>query len=141
MLNSCPFCALLKNPESDPTFVYEFEHSFAYLNFEQKAYPGQSILIFKDHYDHLHDVPWNVQHAVLDEMNILTKALLKTFGGFRANHQSLGNQVSHVHWHITPRYHGDLNEGGPPSYMEEERMSEEQFQERAAIVRNAIVDC
>lgn len=139
MTESCVFCDLLKNPQSDSSFITEFDHSVAFLNFEQEAYPGASLLILKDHYDHLHDVPLHIQSSVATEMMILTRAILDVFGGFRANHMSLGNCVPHVHWHIIPRYPNDLNAGGMPDYMKDEvRLSDDAFRERALMLREVI---
>lgn len=135
----CYFCQLLEAPEKDATFIAEFKHSVAFVNFEQEAYPGASILIVKDHYDHLHEMSLELQHAVTSEMNDLTKAILIAFGGFRANHMSLGNGIAHVHWHVIPRYPDDLNAGGMPDYMKDEkRLSDDAFRERARIIRNAL---
>lgn len=116
MLGVCPFCALMKNPRENSTFIAEFENSVAFLNFDQNNYKGQTLLILKEHYGHLHMVPVVLQQKIVPELMTITKALLKAFGGFRANHQSLGNQVAHVHWHITPRYPDDRNSGGPPQH-------------------------
>lgn len=139
MVDGCFFCDLLKTPQENSTFIYEFEYSVAFLNFEQEAYPGASILILKEHYDHLHLVPLDLQKAVITELNILTKAILSAFGGFRVNHMSLGNKVSHVHWHVIPRYPNDLNAGGMPDYLlDEERLSEDEFRNRACAIRSAL---
>jgi diadenosine tetraphosphate (Ap4A) HIT family hydrolase len=112
---TCIFCNLLRDIQSNPTFIAKFDHSVALLNFDQKKYPGQSLLILKDHYDHLHSAPVELLQDVVPEISRLTTAILKAFGGFRANHMSLGNQVTHVHWHVVPRYPNDLNAGGPPT--------------------------
>jgi len=139
MIDGCSFCDLLKSPKDDCTFIHEFEHSVAFLNFEQEAYPGASILIFKEHYDHLHLAPLALQKSVTAEMTDLTAAILKAFGGFRANHMSLGNQVSHLHWHIIPRYPNDLNAGGMPDYLlDEKRLSDDAFREQAKRIRSAL---
>ena len=139
MPDACFFCDLLKNSHEDPTFIAEFEHSVAFLNYEQEAYPGASILIFKDHYDHLHLAPLALQKDVVVEMTELTAAILKAFGGFRANHMSLGNSVSHLHWHVIPRYPNDLNSGGMPDYLlDEKRLSDDAFRARAKVILNVL---
>lgn len=138
---SCPFCLLLKNSHDNPTFIAEFENSVAFLNFDQSSYKGQSLLILKEHHDHLHLVPVALQQKIVPELAKITKALLNAFGGFRANHQSLGNQVAHVHWHVTPRYPGDKNAGGPPQHAPPgaaSKLSDDEYRQLSAKIRSVL---
>jgi len=135
----CPLCELLKDPDKNPTFITEFDHSAAFLYYDQDAYLGRSMLILKEHHDHFHLAPVALQQAIVPEGIKLTTAILKAFGGFRANHMSLGNQVSHIHWHIIPRYPNDLNAGQAPLQSPNEtRLSDARYQEIAAQIRAAL---
>jgi diadenosine tetraphosphate (Ap4A) HIT family hydrolase len=132
MTDLCAFCELLKAPQSHPTFITEFEHSVAFLDFDQEAYPGGSLLILKGHYEHLHLSPISLQQAVIPELVELTTAILKAFGGIRANHMSLGNGIAHIHWYIVPRYPNDLNAGHAPIYKPNyKKLADSEYQEMA----------
>jgi diadenosine tetraphosphate (Ap4A) HIT family hydrolase len=135
----CKLCQSVAAPHSDPTFISEFGHSVAFLSYDQDAYIGRAMLVTKAHYDHWHKVPADLQNNIMTEMTKLTAAILKAFGGFRANHISLGNQVPHVHWHIIPRYPDDLNAGQVPIWSATEtRLPDEKYQEIAAKIRAAL---
>lgn len=41
-------------------------------------------------------------------MSIVTEAAYNAFGADKMNCELLGNGDSHLHWHIFPRYNGDL---------------------------------
>jgi diadenosine tetraphosphate (Ap4A) HIT family hydrolase len=139
MIKLCKFCNLLQLPQNDPTFITEFKNSAAFLDFDQATYRGESLLIFKNHHEHLHLTPEILQQAVVPELINLTTAILKAFGGFRANHLSLGNQVAHVHWHIVPRYPKDVNEGYAPERKSSvQRLSDNEYRLLAANVRSAL---
>ena len=139
MSSACSLCQLLLAVENDPTFIAEFEHSVAFLNSDQDAYRGRAMLVLKAHHEHWHLVPIATQQKIIEEGNHLTAAILKAFGGRRANHMSLGNQVPHVHWHIIPRYPGDLNAGNAPIHSPmQNKLSDRQYQEIAADVRTAL---
>jgi len=139
MTEPCPFCTLLRSPQRDATFIAEFEHSVAFLDYDQESYVGRTLLILKQHHDHLHCTPIALQQAVAVEMTRLTTALLTTFGGIRANHLSLGNQVAHLHWHIVPRYPGDLNEGYAPQHNpSSQRLGDDEYKQLAARIRQTL---
>ena len=139
MSASCYFCDLLKASQDDPTFIAEFENSVAFLNFDQSGYAGQSVLILKQHHEHMHLIPVPLQQAVIPELARLTAAILKALGGFRANHQSLGNQMAHMHWHIVPRYQGDRNAGAAPLHLPFEKWPDDAYRQRAAHIRAALL--
>lgn len=139
MADPCIFCTLLQVPQNAPTFIAEFEHTAAFLDYDQEAYPGRSILVLKNHHDHLHLVPVALQQAIVPELVNLTTAILSEFGGTRANHQSLGNQVPHVHWHIIPRRPGDLNAGHAPQYtVPDKKMPDDGYRDYAARIRSGL---
>ena len=136
MEKTCAVCILLKAPQDHPTFIAELEHSVAFLDFDQETYRGGALLILKEHHEHLHLTPIDLQKAVVPELANVTAAILKAFGGFRANHMSLGNQTAHVHWYIVPRYPNDLNAGHmPQKSANPKKLSEDEYKEMAACIR------
>jgi len=136
MTDACALCRLLRAADSDPTFIAEFDHSFAFLYYDQDAYLGRSMLVIKEHHEHFHLAPVVLQQALVPEGIKLTTAILKAFGGFRANHMSLGNQVAHLHWHVIPRYPNDLNTGHAPIHSQTEtRLPDSEYQKIAGEIR------
>ncbi len=108
----CPFCHLVGQLDHSARLT-EFEHSVAFLHQDQ-SYLGRSLLILKRHCDHLHEVPEQLLAPFNREMRQLADALFSLLQPDRLNYAMLGNHVSHVHWHIIPRYQGDPNWGNWP---------------------------
>lgn len=134
----CPLCQTLQHAAQDPTFIAEFAHSTAFLYWDQDAYPGRTMLVAKNHHEHLHLTPRDEQISIYDDMTRLTHAILSAFGGFRANHMSLGNQAPHLHFHIVPRYPGDLNAGNAPIHSHNERrLTDNEYRAMAEKIRAA----
>ncbi len=110
----CEFCTLTKIKD-EPTRIHEFPNSVAYVDYEQKEYPGSAILILKKHYDHAHEIPAKILHAFMNERTLLAKALLKIYPkAIRINYANLGNGISHVHEYLVVRYPDDPNNGKSP---------------------------
>lgn len=138
-MNDCPFCALISDADR-PNKIVEFTYSIAYLNLDQ-SYRGKTIVVFKEHFDTLLEVPKDIFDAANAEMLKIASALDKAFVPDRLNFAILGNVVPHVHWHIVPRYKADPNWGGPPWPIRQRYYaSDTEFKELVAIVRSALED-
>jgi diadenosine tetraphosphate (Ap4A) HIT family hydrolase len=90
----------------DPEFVTELSESYVVLADEQ-AYRGYCILFLKDHHEHLVRLPLGRQLRLYEDVARVGGALARELAPLRLNYACLGNLVTHVHWHVTPRYPDD----------------------------------
>lgn len=108
MADDCIFCRI---SEGDlPAFrIYEDENTLAFLDAEPVS-KGHTLVIPKEHTEDIHgalemDYMWETVVKVAD-------ALKEAFepGGLNITQNSgeeAGQEVFHLHFHITPRYGGD----------------------------------
>jgi diadenosine tetraphosphate (Ap4A) HIT family hydrolase len=90
----------------NPDFVAELQESYVTLADEQ-AYRGYCILLLKDHQEHLADLPVERQVRLYEDVARVAAALRRELAPRRINYACLGNLLTHVHWHVTPRYPDD----------------------------------
>ena len=107
---TCPLC---DRPKNYPYLVHEFKNSRLFLG-EHQFYQGYCVLVTKDHYKEMTDIPEDIRAEVFSEMMISSKLIEKTFKPTKMNMCSLGNVVPHVHWHFFPRYAADPDFKNPP---------------------------
>ncbi|GAB7018982.1 HIT family protein [Halostagnicola bangensis] len=95
--------------------VYEDETTIAFLDANPLA-PGHTLVIPKEEYERLNDVPDDVAtdlyatiHRLVPEVEESVDADASTVA-FN-NGEAAGQEVPHVHCHIVPRFEGD---GGGP---------------------------
>ena len=112
---SCPLCERVKLTEAGkyPYLIHEFKHSYLMLG-EHQFYNGYSVLILKEHFREMTDLPDHISTEFFQEMMTASKAIEKAFGPKKMNMCSLGNVVDHVHWHFFPRYANDPEFFDPP---------------------------
>ncbi len=112
---ACPLCDRLKlsGDKKYPYLIHEFKNSYLYLG-EHQFYRGYCVLVTKDHYKEMTDIPEEQRIEVFQEMMIASKLIEKTFSPNKMNMCSLGNVVPHVHWHFFPRYISDRDFKNPP---------------------------
>ena len=99
---------LVKNP----WFVRELEESYLVLSDEQR-YTGWSILLLKDHHEHLVRLPVERQLRLFGDVAKAAAAVQKAFSPQRLNYECLGNTLAHIHWHVIPRYSWDPQPKSP----------------------------
>lgn len=112
---SCALCERVEATKqgSYPFLVHEFKHSYLYLG-EHQFYEGYCILVSKNHYREMTDMPESERNEFFQEMMTVHKLLDKTFSFKKMNMESLGNVVDHIHWHFFPRYADELYFKNPP---------------------------
>jgi len=105
---ACPACDRLDRiaRNADPEFVATLSESHVVLADEQ-LYRGYCILFLRDHAEHLTDLSLERQGRVWDDVARVAAAVRKVVEPVRLNYASLGNFVTHVHWHVIPRHADD----------------------------------
>ena len=132
---SCPLCEKnqLTRHGHSPYLIHEFNNSFLYLG-DHQYYAGYSVLVTKDHYREMTDIPLHVRSEVFQEMMKSHEVIEKVFRPKKMNMCSLGNVVDHIHWHFFPRYADDQNFKNPPwlqmHLFHEEKISFDLINER-----------
>lgn len=112
---SCPLCdrVALTQENKYQYLIHEFKNSYLMLG-EHQFFQGYSVLVSKDHYREMTDIPTPVNGEIFQEMMKASKAIELAFQPKKMNMCSLGNVVDHVHWHFFPRYENDPQFFDPP---------------------------
>ncbi len=106
----CIFCAIVegKIPSSK---VYEDEHVFAFMDIAP-ANPGHLLIIPKQHYRNIFDMPAEVGSKIMEAAVPLAAAIRKALNPdglnlFQSNEAAGFQTVFHFHLHLIPRWEGD----------------------------------
>lgn len=112
---NCPLCERVNLTKAGnyPYLIHEFKNSYLMLG-EHQFFEGYSVLVLKEHFREMTDLPKSLQAEFFEEMMISSKAIENAFGPKKMNMCSLGNVVDHVHWHFFPRYENDPQFTDPP---------------------------
>jgi len=136
-VRECTFCNLITDKDN-PTWIADMKYSVALLNLEQ-TYRGRCLVVLKQHYDNLLDVPKELFDQLNMEMLRLASAIKQAWSPDRLNFAILGNEVSHVHWHVIPRYEADPNWGRPPWPIPKRTyLSQSEYRELAGMLRTIL---
>ncbi|WP_332695575.1 HIT family protein [Halalkalibacter lacteus] len=83
--------------------VVELKTSTLYLNKDQ-THLGRCILAFHTHKKELFQLSNIELHSFMEELSKVAKALQEAFNPQKINYAIYGDLVSHLHFHIVPKY-------------------------------------
>lgn len=109
-MNDCIFCKIAKK-EIPADIIYEDETSLAFLDITP-INPGHVLLIPKNHYENLYELPENI---LIKMTPTIKKIAIALKNGVNAeginlgmnNESPAGQIVFHAHFHIMPRFSND----------------------------------
>ena len=108
MPNDCIFCQIA-NGETEAEIVFEDDVSLAFLDF-RPLFPGHSLLIPREHYEAIWDLPDELLDPIARNTRMLAAAVREAMGAqgaFVANNNIVSQSVPHFHIHIAPRNRKD----------------------------------
>ncbi len=105
---TCLFCKVA-SAEMPARLVFEDEISLAFLD-HRPVFPGHCLLIPKEHYETLTDLPENLIGPFFRNVQLLSSAVesaLEAHGTFVAMNNRVSQSVPHLHTHVVPRRRKD----------------------------------
>jgi histidine triad (HIT) family protein len=136
-MEDCIFCQIVAGDIPSRT-VYEDDTTMAFLDANPLA-PGHTLVVPKDHYGTLQDLPADLAADVFATLHRVTgtaEATVEADGSNVAfnNGETAGQEIPHVHGHVVPRFEGDG--GGPIHAIAGKRpdLSDEELDDIAADV-------
>ena len=127
---SCKFCEIASHVLSS-AIVFEDSVSLAFLD-NRPLFPGHTLLVPKQHYETLEDLPAEVVGAFFTNVQVLARAVesgMNAEGSFVAVNNRVSQSVPHLHVHIVPRRKKDGLRGffwPRQKYKDEAEMAESQ---------------
>lgn len=106
----CIFCEIVAG-NIPAVKVYEDEHVFAFMDIAP-ANPGHTLVIPKQHYRNLYDMPTEVGSKIMQAAILIANAIRTALNPdglnlFQSNEAAGFQTVFHFHLHIIPRWEGD----------------------------------
>lgn len=109
-MTDCIFCKIIAR-EIPASIIYEDDSSIAFLD-TRPINPGHTLLVPKEHYKNLYDMPDELLSSFMPAIKKLAIAIKKAVGADGINigmnnDGAAGQIVMHHHTHIIPRYSND----------------------------------
>ena len=124
-MEECLFCKIVKG-ELPSSKIYEDGDTLAFLD----LFPvnkGHSLVIPKEHYETIFDVPSDILSKVSSVMKNVADAVKKGVNAdgisiAQSNGKDAGQVIPHIHFHVMPRFKDDGLKLWPQGKYEEGEM-------------------
>jgi histidine triad (HIT) family protein len=138
--DDCAFCRIAAGERDAASVVLEEPHAVAFLD-HRPLFPGHSLLIPRQHYETLADLPRDEIEPFFATAQRLSRAVPEAMGkpgSFVAMNNVVSQSVPHLHVHVVPRKPKDGLRGffwPRQKYESEQQMADARDAVRAALER------
>ncbi len=115
-MTDCIFCKIIKG-EMSCNKIYEDDKVLAFLD-TAPVNKGHTLVVPKEHYEDIQTIPENLLCKVISAVKNIAPVVIKVMGASSFNlsvnnGREAGQIISHLHFHIMPRFKNDGLEPWP----------------------------
>lgn len=110
-LKDCLYC---QNNETLHSLMIEFAQlsvSRAFL-FKEQTYRGRCLVAYNGHVNDLNELSDEERNAFMADVVRVTRAMQKVFNPEKINYGAYSDKLSHLHFHLAPKYVDGPDYGG-----------------------------
>lgn len=80
--------------------------------FKEQTYRGRCLVAYKDHVNDLNELSEEDRNAFMADVCQVTSAMQKAFNPEKINYGAYSDKLSHLHFHLAPKYVDGPDYGG-----------------------------
>lgn len=80
--------------------------------FKEQTYHGRCLVAYNGHVDDLNQLSDEERNAFMADVARTTRAMQKVFNPVKINYGAYSDTLSHLHFHLVPKYEGGPDFGG-----------------------------
>lgn len=126
-MTDCIFCKIIKG-EMSCNKIYEDDKVLAFLD-RAPVNKGHTLVVPKEHYEDIQTIPENLLCGVISAVKKIAPVVIKVMGADSFNlsvnnGREAGQVISHLHFHIMPRFKNDGLEPWPSKIYQDKEAEE-----------------
>ena len=107
--------------------------------FKEQTYHGRCLVAYKDHVDDLNLLSDEERNAFMADVAQVTRAMQKVFNPAKINYGAYSDTLSHLHFHLIPKYVDGPDFGGVFQMNPKKTyLSDKDYAEMAEAIKNAL---
>lgn len=110
-ISECLYCQNNETLHQLMIKICDLEISQLFL-FKEQSHPGRCNVVYNDHSIAFHELNDEQRNAFMRDVAKVGKALTKAFNPTKINYGAYADTISHLHFHIVPKYKDGYGFGG-----------------------------
>lgn len=110
-VSECLYCSKLPVLNELMIKITDLKVSELYL-FKEQSHPGRCNVVYKDHGIELYELSEEDRNAFMNDVVQVARAMQKVFQPVKINYGAFSDKLSHLHFHLVPKYTDGYNYGG-----------------------------
>ena len=107
--------------------------------FKEQTYHGRCLVAYKDHVDDLNLLSDEERNAFMADVAQVTRAMQKVFNPTKINYGAYSDTLSHLHFHLIPKYVDGPDFGGVFQMNPKKTyLSDKEYAEMAEAIKKAL---
>ena len=107
--------------------------------FKEQTYHGRGLVAYKDHVDDLNLLSDEERNAFMADVAQVTRAMQKVFNPAKINYGAYSDTLSHLHFHLIPKYVDGPDFGGVFQMNPKKTyLSDKEYAEMAEAIKKAL---
>ena len=107
--------------------------------FKEQTYHGRCLVAYKDHVDDLNLLSDEERNAFMADVAQVTRAMQKVFNPAKINYGAYSDTLSHLHFHLIPKYVDGPDFGGVCQMNPKKTyLSDKEYAEMAEAIKKAL---
>ncbi|MDY3783781.1 MAG: HIT family protein [Candidatus Cryptobacteroides sp.] len=107
----CLYCTNNETLDSLMIPIAKLSVSRVFL-FREQTYKGRCLVAYDEHINDINELPIDKRNAFMDDVCKVTSAMQKAFNPDKINYGAYSDKLSHLHFHLIPKYEGGPDWGG-----------------------------
>ncbi len=107
-------CLYCQNNQTLHDLMIEIAHlrvSRVFL-FKEQSYRGRCLVAYDEHVNDLNELTDEKRNAFMADVAQVTRAMQQAFNPEKINYGAYSDKLSHLHFHLAPKYKDGLDYGG-----------------------------
>ena len=137
-VSECLYCSHLPVLDELMIKITDLKVSELYL-FKEQSHPGRCNVVYKDHGVELFELSEEERNAFMNDVVQAAKAIQKVFQPAKINYGAFSDKLSHLHFHLVPKYIDGYNYGGVIEMNPQKiYLTEEEYRERVTLLASSL---
>ena len=124
----CFYCTKDERLDNLMIKICDLDASVLYL-FKEQTYNGRCLVAHKDHVNELFDLTDEERNVFMKDVARAAKAVSEAFDAYKINYGAYADKMTHLHYHIVPKYEDGPDFGSTFQMMPEPKvlLSDEEY--------------